>query len=313
MPRHTVTGRWKLGLALAALTAFQFGAIPIALKLLLKKIDPFTLSWYRFIIAALFMGVATHRSHGLFAPLRLRGKRLLLMVIAILGLSTNLVVYTVGLDYSSPNTAQVMIQLAPVLLGLGGLIIFRESFSLRQTFGLLILIVGLVLFFDGKYDEILSGTGTLWLGIVLITFSAAMWASYGLAQKQLLTVLPAGSILFSIYTCGSLPFLLVAQPSDAMTLTIVEWLLMVLSAVATAVSYFCLGAAMNHLEASRVSVVLATPPLFTVGMVALLAPIFPAYVEAEPISWVTVLGIFLVVCGSILASLKREESNTVEP
>ena len=311
MNRHTVSGRWKLGLGLAAITAVQFGTIPIILHLLLKKLDPITLSWYRFTIAATFLGIVSFRTHDLKAPLKLRGKPLLLLVVAILGLSINYVVYTQGLDYSTPNTAQVVIQLAAMLLLLGGLVIFKESFSLRQTIGLLILLVGLFLFFDGKYDEILTGSGTLWLGILLIIISAALWASYALAQKQLLNHLSGRSIMFTIYCTGSLLFLFGAKPMTATSLTSVEWLLLGLSAILTAVSYVSLAAAMNHLEASRVSVVLATPPLFTVGLVAVLSPIFPAYVDPEPISALTGIGVVLVVAGSILASLKPVHINSV--
>jgi drug/metabolite transporter (DMT)-like permease len=302
--RHTVSGRWKLGLALAMLTAFQFGAIPIVLKLLLKKIDPITLSWYRFTVAAVFLGLFSFRTHDLMAPLRLRGKSLVLLIVAVLGLSINYVLYTLGLEYSSPNTAQVMIQLAPMLLLLGGLLIFKESFSVRQGVGVLALIIGLIFFFDGKYDEILSGSSTLWMGILLVSLSAALWASYGLAQKQLLTVLSGPSIMFVVYIAGSVMYLIRAKPLTAASLTPIEWALLALSAMFATVSYVCLAAAMNHLEASRVSVVLATPPIFTVVMVAILAPIFPEYVQAEPISALTTVGILLVVAGSILASMK---------
>lgn len=305
MNRHTVSGRWKLGLFLASITAIQFGGIPIVIKLLLKKIDPITLSWYRFSIAALFLGLLSFRSHNLTAAFRLRGKRFLLLLIAIFGLSINYVLYTAGLGYSSPNTAQIIIQVAPMLLLLGGLLIFKEKFSIRQGIGVAILLVGLLLFFDGKYDEILTGSGTLWLGILLVTLSAAMWASYGLAQKQLLTVMSGRTLMFTIYLVGSLLYLPGSALSSAFSLTPTEWSLLALSAMVTAFSYVCLAVAMEHLEASRVSVVLATPPLFTVGMVTALAPIFPAYVDPEPISTLTLFGILLVVTGSILASTKR--------
>ena len=204
------------------LTAFQFGAIPIVLKLLLKKIDPITLSWYRFTVAAVFLGLFSFRTHDLMAPLRLRGKSLVLLIVAVLGLSINYVLYTLGLEYSSPNTAQVMIQLAPMLLLLGGLLIFKESFSVRQGVGVLALIIGLIFFFDGKYDEILSGSSTLWMGILLVSLSAALWASYGLAQKQLLTVLSGPSIMFVVYIAGSVMYLIRAKPLTAASLTPIE-------------------------------------------------------------------------------------------
>ena len=310
MNRHTVSGRWKLGLALILITAFQFGIIPIILKILLRKLDPFTLSWYRYAIAVGFLGLLSFRQYDLLAPYRLRGRRLFLLTVATLGLCTNFVLYTLGLDYSTPSTAQILIQLAPMLLLVGGLLIFKESFSIRQGLGLGILVIGLILFFDGKYDEILTGASTLWLGILLTAISAALWACYGLAQKQLLRHLSGRAIMFTIYCAGTLIYLIWAQPLQALTLTIVEWILLAASSIMTVIGYVSLAAAMNHLEASRVSVVLATPPLFTVGGVAVLAPIFPAHVQAEAISSLTALGIVFVVAGSILASIKKSQPPT---
>ena len=224
MNRHTVSGRWKLGLALILMTAFQFGTLPIILKILLRKLDPFTLSWYRYAIAVGFLGLLSFRQYDLLAPYRLRGRRLFLLTVATLGLCANFVLYTLGLDYSTPNTAQILIQLAPMLLLVGGLLIFKESFSIRQGLGLGILVIGLILFFDGKYDEILTGASTLWLGILLTAISAVLWACYGLAQKQLLRHLSGRAIMFTIYCAGTVIYLIWAQPLQALTLTIVEWM-----------------------------------------------------------------------------------------
>ena len=45
------TGNWKLGFLLAMTTALMWGLLPIAMKVLLKSMDPFTLTWYRFAAA----------------------------------------------------------------------------------------------------------------------------------------------------------------------------------------------------------------------------------------------------------------------
>jgi drug/metabolite transporter (DMT)-like permease len=50
------TGRWKLGLSFALLTAVMWGVLPIALKALLDRIDPYTLTWYRFLAAGALLG-----------------------------------------------------------------------------------------------------------------------------------------------------------------------------------------------------------------------------------------------------------------
>ena len=228
------------------MTAILFGTLPIILKILLRKLDPFTLSWYRYAIAVGFLGLLSFRQYDLLAPYRMRGRRLFLLIVATIGLCANFVLYTLGLDYSTPNTAQILIQLAPMLLLVGGLLIFKESFSIRQGLGLGILTLGLILFFDGKYDEILTGASTLWLGILWTAISAALWACYGLAQKQLLRHLSGRAIMFTIYCAGTLIYLIWAQPLQALTLTIFEWILLAASSIMTVIGYVSLAAAINN-------------------------------------------------------------------
>ena len=120
---HRTTGRWKLGFLLALCTALLWGMLPIALKLLLGAMDVYSITWYRFLAAALILGAFVVRRVGLPGPRQLGGAGLWLLLIASLGLTGNYLFYLLGLDYLSPGAAQVVIQLAPMLLLLGGLVI----------------------------------------------------------------------------------------------------------------------------------------------------------------------------------------------
>src|SRR6185295_7052487 len=53
---HKVSGRWRLGLALAVLTAACWGVLPVALAILLHTLDAYTLTWIRFVTASLGLG-----------------------------------------------------------------------------------------------------------------------------------------------------------------------------------------------------------------------------------------------------------------
>ena len=59
MALHQASGRARLGLALTALTAACWATLPIALKLTLEVLDPITLTWFRFLVAALPEGQVT--------------------------------------------------------------------------------------------------------------------------------------------------------------------------------------------------------------------------------------------------------------
>ena len=99
---HTTSGRWRLGALLALTTALMWGVLPIALKFTLAQMDAVTITWYRFLAAALILGaILAHRGRlPRLGALDSRGW--ILLVIAILGLCGNYVLYLLGLDYVTP-------------------------------------------------------------------------------------------------------------------------------------------------------------------------------------------------------------------
>ncbi len=56
MALHRASGQWQLGLLLTLVTALCWATLPIALKLVLEVLDPITLTWFRFLVAALVTG-----------------------------------------------------------------------------------------------------------------------------------------------------------------------------------------------------------------------------------------------------------------
>jgi len=52
---HQSSGRWQLGLILSLTTSLLWGMLPIALKGLLQDMDAMTITWYRFLVAAVIM------------------------------------------------------------------------------------------------------------------------------------------------------------------------------------------------------------------------------------------------------------------
>lgn len=90
-----------------------------------------------------------------------------------------------GLALTSPANAEVLIQLSTLLLGLGGLMIFKERYRLYQWIGISIMTCSYLLFFREQLTNLITAYGTHILDSVLIVLGAA-WAIYALVQKQLL-------------------------------------------------------------------------------------------------------------------------------
>ena len=73
MTLHRASGRWRLGLVLALSTAAFWATLPVALKVALEVVDPWTLTWFRFLVAAVLMGTWLARRDRLRGFGRLRG------------------------------------------------------------------------------------------------------------------------------------------------------------------------------------------------------------------------------------------------
>ena len=74
MTLHRASGQWRLGLALALTTAACWATLPIALKVSLEALDPITLTWFRFLVAAGLMG-AWLAARGRLGAYRTLGRR----------------------------------------------------------------------------------------------------------------------------------------------------------------------------------------------------------------------------------------------
>jgi drug/metabolite transporter (DMT)-like permease len=225
-----------------------------------------------------------------------------MLAVAALLLVGNYVSYLLGVQFTTPANAQLLIQLAPLLMALGGIWIFRERFRAAQWIGLGLTVAGLLLFFR---DQLLAaqhapgyGIGSAW-----IIAGAVVWAGYALLQKQLLAQLESTQVLFLLYVAASLALLPFAHPARLLRLDGLHWAMLAYCALNTIGAYGAFAEALAHWEASRVSAILATTPLLCIGVVALVHARWPALLAAEHIGVVGYAGAVLVVAGSAAVSL----------
>jgi drug/metabolite transporter (DMT)-like permease len=303
---HQPSGRSRLGFALAALTMLLWGVLPLALKQALRSLDAVTITWFRFGVASLVLG-AFLASRGALPPIgRLGRPGWTLLAVATLGLAANFLAFLVGLDLTSPANAQVLIQLAPMLLGLGSLVVFRERYAPVQWVGLAVLAGGLLAFFSSQLGQLSAEAAAedrYLLGSGLLVFAAVTWAGYGLAQKQLLRALPSQALMLCIYVGCFLCFAPGARPAAIPSLSAGDLGVLLFCAANTLVAYGAFASALNHWEASRVSAVLSVTPLATLGFSLLGAALFPAAIHPERVSPASVAGAAAVVAGSLLVTL----------
>ena len=302
MALHTVSGRWQLGLLLALATALFWATLPVALSLVLRELDALTVTWFRFAFAALGMGLWLGLRGGFRQFHGLAARHWLLLGIAGVMLIGNYVFYLLGLERTSPANAQLLIQLAPLLMALGGILVFAERFSGGQWCGLALVAAGLLIFFDDQRGQ--QSVGAHYTsGAALIVLAAVVWAVYALLQKQLLQRLGSQAILWAIYLLAAVVLLPAADPAALFSLSSLQWWALVYCALNTLAAYGAFAEALAHWEASRVSVVLALTPLLTLATVEVGHWLAPTWVNPESIGLLGGVGAALVVMGSILTSL----------
>jgi drug/metabolite transporter (DMT)-like permease len=297
------TRNWRLGLLFASVTAVSWGLLPIALKAMLQYMDPYTITWYRFVAAAVIAGTALKLTGGLPSLRALDPRSRWILGVATAGLIGNYVLYLLGLSYASPGAAQVLIQLAPMFLLLGGLVVFRESFNRLQWLGLLTLVSGLALFFHNRLTELTDLDTDLGKGVVLIFLAALVWAFYAIAQKMLQGRMTAQSVLLVIYVSASVALLPTTVPGSIAGLSLWALALLVFCSLNTLVAYGAFAEALKHWEATRTSAVLSVTPLLTMVFGAVIAALPTGYINTDSVDPLSLAGAALVVAGSAACAL----------
>lgn len=296
---------WKLGFGFSLTTAVMWGVLPIALKGVLVQMDTETIVWYRFSASALIaLCWYGHRNSSALKHL-LTGKRLPFSLIAIAGLLGNYQLYTGGLDHITPSAAQIIIQLAPLFLLVGGVLAFRERLSPAQWLGVASLAVGIPLFFHLRLEGLSEQPHSYLLGVVMIAGAALSWTAYSMAQRFLLAEASSNNILLVIYLAGTVCFMPLAEPGQIQSLNASQLALLGFVALNTIIAYGSFGLAMSHWEVSRVSAVITLAPLFTLLSSQLLNAVHPDYIETEPLDGLSWLGALMVLGGSALAALAK--------
>ncbi|HEY9804449.1 MAG TPA: DMT family transporter [Leptolyngbyaceae cyanobacterium] len=303
---HYSSGRWRLGLALSLLTVFLWGILPIALKVILQALDVYTVIWFRFLISFVLLAVYLGMRGNLPNLKQLQTSSWKLLAIATIMLAANYFLFMQGLALTSPANAEIIIQLATLLLGFGGLIVFQEKYNIFQWFGVSVLTIGYVLFFRSQLTNIITSSYSNYIfGSALVVLGAVVWAIYALAQKQLLQSLSSAHIMLVIYGGSALLFTPFANFQAIMRLSNVHLITLLFCALNTVFAYGAFAESLEHWEASRVSAVLALAPIVTLIAVELTSLVAPGLIPPERLTVIAIVGACLVVSGSVAIALKK--------
>lgn len=287
------------GVLFASITAFFWGFLAIALKVATGIMDPLTIVWFRFLVA--FSVLAVYYSFKKPEYLKILRNPPLYIIIASLGLGINYLAFLYGLKLTSPATSQIIIQIGPILLGVVGLIIFKERISARQAIGFVIAGLGMFIFYRESLSRMVENEDMFNMGVVWIIVAAMAWVTYATLQKILVKKYPAPQLNIFLFALPILLFLPFIQLQGFLDLTLANWLLLIYLGLNTLIAYGSLAIAFKYLEANKVSIIITMNPIITFALMAILTYMEVSWIEPESLTTTGIIAALLVICGAIMA------------
>ncbi|MGD6965852.1 DMT family transporter [Rossellomorea vietnamensis] len=248
----------------AAMAIFFWGVSFVSAKIVLGKLDPFTLIVFRFGIGAVF----------LLAVILLTRERILfslryfphLFILAILGTFCHQLLQTTSLIFIDASSAGWLISVTPVFTVLLSMVFLHEKLSIGKSLGIIAAIMGVIMVTSAGNDD--GWNFTFNIGFFLMLLSTLNWAVYTVLLKSLKIPLEPTALTFYITFIGflvSLPFIIrnhgwVSLPG----LTAIEWgHLLFLGIFVSGTGYWFWAKSLKVLQASQAGVLLYLEPIVT--------------------------------------------------
>ncbi len=291
------------GVYYAGFTAFLWGFLAIALKVMLSELPPITVTWFRFSISFVLLTLY----YLIFDRTRLNliKKPPLFALIAAVCLMFNYLGYIAGIELTSPTIGQVFIQMGPVLLAVSGFVIFKEKVNPRQGIGLLLVVTGLVVFYNEQIVKLAGGLKDYKIGVLFVLFGALSWSIYAIFQKIAVRRFHPMQLNLIIFGLPSILLIPMVSFQKLALISFNDWLLLVFLGLNTLGAYGTLAYAFKYLEANKISVILILNPLITMTVMALLGTLSVTWIKPEVFSTLTIIGAITVLTGAVLTVFKN--------
>ena len=292
----TPPGFYK-GVGLAAITAGLWGMLPILMDAALTVFHSGTVVWFRFTFAFLFLFIFLAWKNGNATTILKRPP--LAGVLSGACLAGNYYLFMEGVRLSSPSNCAVVIQSAPIMLVLIGVLYFKETLNRMQAMGFAIAILGFTLFFAEQGRNAVE-VGNYIEADLVITLAALLWALYMALQKRLQDRFSSQDLNLLVYGTAAVFLFLMVDWRDFAAPGAVGWVLIVVLGINTLLAYGCLTEAIKYIPLSLISVIVALNPFLTLMLMQVVPALFPEWVRPETITLMGFTGAAIAIGGVIL-------------
>jgi drug/metabolite transporter (DMT)-like permease len=224
----------------------------------------------------------------------------LFAIIAAIALAANYSGYIKGLALTTPSNAQIVIQLAPLMLILVGLVVYKERINLFQALGFVVAIIGFGLFYRDQISQLLTSPENYNIGVAWVIGAALAWVLFASFQKSLVQQFHAQGLNLVIYL---VPTILMIPLVDFGALAEISWKvwgLLIFLGLNTLLAYGAIAEAFRFIPANKVGIIVTINPIITIATMGLLSYIGVDWIQPERISVYGLLGAVLIVTGIII-------------
>lgn len=289
--------RKALGL-LAILSVVIFWGISfISASQILTMINPLVLGFFRYILAALFVGAIVVVKR---VDMRVSKKDFFIFFLAgFLGIFLYSILENTALTLIPAAAASIITALTPMSMVMGNFFVFRERVNGRETALILLSIVGVGLVL---YTDLSIGTGGKeLLGYGLMLLSIVFWTIYSLMTKkvtQKFSSLKVTAIQSFMALVLFIPTLLVAPFPDFAAFSALDWgNLLFLGIICSGVCYYLFIHSVNVLGITLPNLLLNFIPIVTI--------ITNAIIGHQTIDALQIIGGLIVVASMTVLTIEH--------
>lgn len=284
----------KTFLELLALVLIWSGSW-IAIKWGLTEIPPYSLAFFRFLIACPVIVAITYRLEGKKSLKINKNEIITFSILGLLGVTLVQAIQVYALKFTSAINSSILINFNVPFIAIFAMIFLGEALNKKTAFGIFVSFIGAVII---VINGSLSGFQKINIGDILIVLTGIFWAAYSIAGKKTMeqrTPLSMTSFSFLFGTIFLFPMALFESSFSfigGVTILGVGSVLY-LSLLCSVYAYICWNRSMKCEKASNVAMFLYFVPVVTA--------IMAWFLLGEIITIFTVLGGILVIFGVYLA------------
>jgi drug/metabolite transporter (DMT)-like permease len=262
-----LTPRVNPGVAFLLWATSIWGGTYVVTNALLGSIGPFSILVCRFVLATLLLGPLAWRSG--FRPRMFLNP--VLWLFGFTGMVLHLSLETVGLRYTSPGSAALVIATNPAVTLAASVLFLKERLNWKRGAGISLSVAGAALV---TRADLLAGDGSELVGNLLVFAGVLAWAAYAVQGKLLSTSMPG-----IVSTAGSAGAAAMMMTPFAIGETLTHGLpsldagsisgLLFLGVGASALAFALWNASLKHVDASVAGTYVNLVPV--VGVILALA------------------------------------------